>query len=42
MIFYSIWHGRGYISYVLPEQIGREVYFIDDRSWWIIPGVLDV
>ena len=47
MIFYSVWrstatnHGTGYFSYVLPEQYGRERYFADDVSWWIVPGTLD-
>lgn len=44
MVFYSIWDqwGRGFYTYVLPEQHGREQYFPDDVSWWIIPGTVDV
>jgi len=45
MIFYSIlWNGQGYgvTTYVLPHQIGREHYYAEDRSWWLIPGTFDL
>lgn len=45
MVFYSIWkdsrgYGKGYYTYVLPEQIGRENYCYDDVAYWYIPGVV--